>query len=182
MPKRPTLDLSEVLSHVGLTREYPIDVPAIVEDPLYGVDAVRGSIRLTNSGSALIVAGRVDTVVQLECCRCLAPMVEAIGADLDEQFVLTPSRSRRSPAAVEEEETELSGRLFQGAILDLAELLRQVLTPMLPSRPLHSADCLGLCSQCGKDLNEGPCGCLTASEASRSRLGTLLSELRDRSG
>lgn len=43
--------------------------------------------------------------------------------------------------------------------LDLDELLREDILLDLPSKFLCSPDCKGLCPRCGKNLNEGPCGC-----------------------
>ena len=43
--------------------------------------------------------------------------------------------------------------------LDLEELLREDILLELPSKYLCSPDCKGLCPKCGKNLNEGDCGC-----------------------
>jgi len=43
--------------------------------------------------------------------------------------------------------------------LDLDELLREDILLDLPSKYLCSPDCRGLCPKCGKNLNEGDCGC-----------------------
>ena len=42
---------------------------------------------------------------------------------------------------------------------DLDELLREDILLDLPSKYLCSPDCKGLCPKCGKNLNEGDCGC-----------------------
>jgi uncharacterized protein len=44
-------------------------------------------------------------------------------------------------------------------IIDLLEVMRQDILLALPPRPLCKPDCAGLCSQCGQNLNEGPCTC-----------------------
>jgi uncharacterized protein len=49
---------------------------------------------------------------------------------------------------------------YSGDEIDLSELLRESLLLELPMRPLCSDDCVGLCSVCGKNLNQGPCGCV----------------------
>lgn len=43
--------------------------------------------------------------------------------------------------------------------VDITEDLREAILLNLPHFPLCDDACKGLCSQCGKDLNEGPCGC-----------------------
>ncbi len=32
--------------------------------------------------------------------------------------------------------------------------------PVLAKEPIELTDCKGICSQCGKNLNDGPCGCV----------------------
>lgn len=43
--------------------------------------------------------------------------------------------------------------------LDLDELLREDILLEMPSKYLCGPDCKGLCPKCGKNLNEGNCGC-----------------------
>lgn len=43
--------------------------------------------------------------------------------------------------------------------LDLDELLREDILLELPTKFLCREDCRGLCPVCGKNWNEGPCGC-----------------------
>ena len=45
--------------------------------------------------------------------------------------------------------------------LDLDELIRADILLELPTKFLCSPDCKGLCPKCGRNLNEGPCGCNT---------------------
>lgn len=45
--------------------------------------------------------------------------------------------------------------------LDLDELIRADILLELPTKFLCSEDCKGLCSVCGKNLNEGSCNCNT---------------------
>jgi uncharacterized protein len=43
--------------------------------------------------------------------------------------------------------------------VDVTEDLREAILLNLPHFPLCDESCKGLCPHCGKDLNEGPCGC-----------------------
>lgn len=47
--------------------------------------------------------------------------------------------------------------------LDLSELCLSEIYLALPTKHLCSEDCQGICSMCGKNLNDGPCGCITKS-------------------
>ena len=45
------------------------------------------------------------------------------------------------------------------AELDLTETAREGIIFVLPSYPICGEGCKGVCPTCGKNLNEGPCGC-----------------------
>jgi uncharacterized protein len=67
--------------------------------------------------------------------------------------------------------------LFEDYILDLTELLRQNIAVAVPIKTLCSEECKGLCPRCGKDLNQGPCGCSPdVEESAFSALASLLEE------
>lgn len=55
--------------------------------------------------------------------------------------------------------------------VDLDPLVRDDIVIRYPSKLLCSPDCKGLCPNCGKNLNEGDCGC--AKEQTDPRLDAL---------
>jgi len=62
------------------------------------------------------------------------------------------------------EELELSSEdldrdLLPAVELDLSDLLHEELVLSLPNKPLCMADCKGICSGCGAELNEQECSC-----------------------
>jgi len=52
-------------------------------------------------------------------------------------------------------------------MLDLTEVVRQYLILYREQYPLCDEACAGLCPVCGKNLNEGPCGCQDAPQDPR---------------
>ena len=48
---------------------------------------------------------------------------------------------------------------LEGDSADLDDIVRTVFVLNLDSKLLCREDCKGLCPQCGKNLNDGPCGC-----------------------
>ena len=46
-----------------------------------------------------------------------------------------------------------------GCSLDIEQLVHNEILIHWPMRVLCKEDCKGICSHCGKDLNEGPCSC-----------------------
>jgi uncharacterized protein len=51
--------------------------------------------------------------------------------------------------------------LVEDLKLDLDELVYTEIIISLPMKHLCRADCKGICSGCGKNLNEGECNCST---------------------
>jgi len=48
-------------------------------------------------------------------------------------------------------------------MIDLAPLARELSLLSMPTKVLCRPDCLGLCQECGANLNEGDCGCAEAA-------------------
>lgn len=158
------LDLSEILTHPGMRYPYHVEEPPLVDEDIECADAVRGDLIFSNTGNVLMVKGELATRVVLSCSRCLVYYEEPLSMEVAEHFPLEVkvplSRGRQPVVTVEEEETSAeAGKLFEGPLLDLTEMIRQHVMLALPSRPLHAPDCLGLCPTCGANLNEGPCQC-----------------------
>lgn len=53
--------------------------------------------------------------------------------------------------------------LLQDYKLDLYELVFTEVVLAMPNKHLCKEDCKGLCQECGKNLNDGSCGCATKS-------------------
>ncbi len=50
-------------------------------------------------------------------------------------------------------------RVGEDGMIDLAPLVRELSLLALPIKVLCRPDCLGLCQECGANLNDGDCGC-----------------------
>jgi uncharacterized protein len=62
-------------------------------------------------------------------------------------------------------ESELDTLQVTEPVVDLEDILRQQVYLGLPAKQLCRENCLGLCSHCGKNLNEGQCSCHEKSAA-----------------
>ena len=67
--------------------------------------------------------------------------------------------------------------LLQDSKLDLYELCYTEVVLSLPRKHLCKEDCKGICQVCGKNLNDGPCGC--ATKTVDPRLQALAQFLKD---
>lgn len=66
--------------------------------------------------------------------------------------------------------------LVENMVLDLDALALEDVYLSLPSRFLCKKDCKGLCPFCGKDLNEGECGCKKPVDPRLAALQQLLTD------
>lgn len=121
----------------------------------------------------------MDGLIKLEChpcCdRCLARFKE--NERIPFHVVLSPLHERRRGREFDDGESEanlkddLEFGFYEGDRFDLAEIVREQILLSLPMKHLCRHDCAGLCQRCGKDLNEGPCGC--AQEKGDARFAVL---------
>lgn len=126
-----------------------IDADLVMKEPLVG------QIEMIRTAEGILVRGTLTTAAEVECSRCLEPFVERIEFDIDEEF--HPSVDIHTGVALPW--TEEATRIDESHTIDLTEIVRQNIFLALSMRPICRPDCAGLCPQCGKNLNEGPCSC-----------------------
>jgi uncharacterized protein len=101
--------------------------------------------------------GHLRTELELACSRCVEPYRFAVDADFDQRYL--PSSAASSELDNEVQEDDLETSYYSDDQIDLGELMREQFYLALPMKPLCSADCRGLCPQCGTNLNTGTCDC-----------------------
>jgi uncharacterized protein len=111
------------------------------------VDYVRGQLRLTRTNRGVLAKGQFLTELEIECVRCLEPFYLALTVPMEEMFAFSAAAD---PIYFIDE-----------GWLDLRLPLREQTLLTLPMHSLCRPDCRGLCSNCGHNLNEGPCNCRT---------------------
>ena len=105
------------------------------------------------SGDQVTISAEVRTEVLDECARCL----KRIQSPLEFTFNLHADKHGTGGRFERELEQDDYVVFHDGRNLDLDDELREAALLARPMAPLCRPDCLGLCSQCGADLNEGPC-------------------------
>ena len=137
-------DLAELLRTPGMRQVYEIYEQPYTDDDVEYVAPVTGKISVTNTGSMVLVCGPIDTVIELECSRCLDPVRATIHTDLEEEFdieVVESAAHRDQKVLVVEEEI---GRVFDGQTLCLDVLIRQAALLAAPLQPLCREQCPGI--------------------------------------
>jgi uncharacterized protein len=96
----------------------------------------------------------LETKVHQQCDRCLTDFEHPLFVRSPMLYVLG-----HPPAGDDVDDPEISYIPVTTVELDISNDLRDFIILALPEKHLCSEDCQGLCSNCGADLNLGPCAC-----------------------
>lgn len=141
----------------------------------------------------IYVIGVVEGTAVRQCVRCLKDFDDPVAFSLrvvyEREAKAAVSAAKRddarkkkvtTPDEVEQETRDDDLYCFAGDHLELAPMLREQVILASPMHPLCSDACLGLCSRCGKNLNEGPCQCaIEPTEGPFQVLRTIKEKLRE---
>lgn len=133
---------------LGTSRTMEIAYPKIhvAEDLLLA--PLEGTFTATRTSEGVYIGGVFHSQMTVPCVRCLEEAVVPLTIELDELFYYPPD------SAADGEYT-----IGENGFLDLGPLVREQTFLALPMQPLCEEECLGLCLECGQNLNEGDCGC-----------------------
>ncbi len=106
-----------------------LDVPEVI-------GTVRGVAQLTRLSDAILVTGRMRTVVRVPCARCMDDLDLQLAFDLDDQFVPCIDPVRGGP--VDPDDRWL---LDRGHNLDLSPVLAEAAISELPPRVVCPGQC-----------------------------------------
>ena len=112
-------------------------------DPSFSEVRIAGKIR--NVVGVMTIRALVSGICTTPCDRCLEPAVLPLEAELKTTVTLN--------ASDDDSITVAAGKI------DLEKTAYDALSLALPTKILCREDCLGICPTCGKNLNDGPCGC-----------------------
>lgn len=116
------------------------------------------SLRLESVHEGIYVSGTLKTTAEAECSRCLEPVSIPVAVDIQELFAYSL-----------EVEDDL---VIQDEHIDLEQVIVDSVVLNLPFTPICKADCLGLCPECGANLNEEP------GHAHEAKIDSRWSELK----
>jgi len=119
--------------------------------------------------------GKLATRLEGDCARCVEPVVQQVDRQFDLLYRPAGTDAGRDELSVTDAEAEIG--YYSGDGLQLEEVLREQVLLALPLKIVCREDCRGLCSQCGKNLNEGACACVPPVHDLR---WSALKEIRDK--
>ena len=150
------INLTDVFSSEGKVKEIKIpfdqDKFSYMGNKYPVSDRSDISITLTNIGTgSVLVEGNLDVTLTIPCDRCL----QSVNVPLTVAFTHQVFSPEKEDAASEEEEQNF----ISGYELDTDALINNEILINMPVKVLCREDCKGICPVCGRNLNEGECGC-----------------------
>lgn len=167
-------------------QSYTVDAPTVWSEPMseFGmvaqvVEPLVAEVFLLPQEDGVFIKGTLKGLVQVPCDRC-AEKANVTIAHSFEDFEGLPDvpdgLSKKQMAELVLTSSELDEapliRYQKGALIfDMPALLWEEFCLALPVKPLCKPDCAGVCPSCGKNLNDGACGC--AANGGDPRLAAL---------
>jgi uncharacterized protein len=110
-------------------------------------------------GDEIHITGSLNTAVETTCDRCLETSQRPMELEFD--LFYRPMKTIAHEEEIEIKPSEMEIGFYEGGGLELDDVLREQVLLALPMKRVCREDCKGLCPQCGKNLNQGPCSCKT---------------------
>ena len=115
------------------------------------------------------VSGPITFEALFTCGRCLKEFRESISMDMNIKLVPETETPKASEYELKNEDMDIY--YYNGDEIDLDPFIYEEVLLDMPSRPVCSEDCKGLCGICGKNKNFETCNC---NEISHTLLGEKL--------
>ncbi|UCC59537.1 MAG: DUF177 domain-containing protein [Dehalococcoidia bacterium] len=119
--------------------------------------AVQGRVQLLRTNRSILVSGKIGTTTKEVCSRCLEEFDLPLTLDIEEEYYVKRDPTTGAMLSVPSESGTFT--IDEDNILDLNEAVRQYILLTQPMKPICRENCAGLCSQCGRNLNEQSCDC-----------------------
>ena len=113
------------------------------------------SLTFTNIGTGrILLEGMMSLKLDMPCDRCLQSVEVPVSVSFAHE-IAAPSEEK---VQSEEEEEQC---FMSGYELDVDALMNNEILINMPVKVLCKEECKGICPVCGKNQNEGECGCDT---------------------
>lgn len=129
----------------GYSRDFDLNFPTLDLAPDLHLTDVTGMARFTRTSQGLLAEVQLAGIVQADCMRCLNDTDVNLATKFTELYEFDRGSILDSGLQVPDDR-----------IIDLGPLVREYILLDMPSNPVCKPDCLGLCANCGKNLNDTP--------------------------
>lgn len=138
------IDLTELLQKVGNEADIEqTEKVSFPEDNLNLTKPIKIKMHLVNTGTSVLLKGKIDTEVELECARCLKTFKLPLSFKIEEEYARKPP-APRGKGEIELKEEDFVYQIEKDNSIDLTEVIRQNLLLALPIKALCKPDCKGI--------------------------------------
>ncbi len=131
---------------IGIARDFDFVCESLPLAPDLTIQQLRGLATVSRNPQGLLVQAHFQAQLQTACSRCLSTFPLALKWQFIETYVFP--QKRKTP---EELLVPMDG------YIDLGDHVRDYALLAIPSRPLCSPECKGLCPVCGENRNQREC-------------------------
>ncbi len=154
-----------VAQPVGASHTFPFDFEEIQVSEDLDLRHFHGNVNFSRTPQGLLLQGKFQADMTLECVRCLEPYEHTLRWEMTELYTF-----RRKA-----KENDLI--LPEDGYINIQSLLREYILLEIPINPVCSPECKGLCPVCGANLNITQCNHhLQTEDSPFAALKSLLEE------
>ena len=143
-------DVSTIMNMEGASAPFSGTLEAFRLAPDVDISKMQLDGKISCTGGVLVLEASVAAEVLTQCARCLKEIKLPLIFDFSETLVLVGQEIDADADSV---------IFFEGKEIDVGEIAINNLLLNISSKYLCSEDCRGICPKCGKNLNDGDCGC-----------------------
>jgi uncharacterized protein len=149
------INVSQLLKlPIGATRSYRVSDRVNIAG---GDSLVQGEVSLVRTDRGILAKATLHTEVEIMCSRCLTLFISPLTLNIEEEYF--PVIDVVSGSSLSPPNEPGCFIIDEHHMLDLTEAIRQYALLAVPMKPLCRRACAGLCPACGRNLNQGICGC-----------------------
>jgi len=154
------IDITPILRNSGAALDFVFDETLGMLEGGIGTVTFTGPVHLEgkvrNFNGMLELEAKAAVSYTTQCDRCCDPLSGTLSVDIREDIVESGTEAAPDGAETQEEEERY---VFTGHVLELDVIAAESLLLDTPPYNLCKDDCLGLCPDCGANLNRNACNC-----------------------
>ncbi len=131
---------------IGYIREIPFDFTQSIALGAFHFENLSGIAAFHRTQNGLRLIGDFKAEMKTTCVRCLEEFSLSLETEFEEIFTY-PNHPLSEEEAI----------IPENGYLDLEEMVGDYLMLEVPINPICRKDCMGLCNECGQNLNLGIC-------------------------
>lgn len=154
------IDLSKLRNKEGAKETINLATKSIpFTEDFYFSKPLSIAMEIVNTGFVYDLKGTLNTELETVCNRCLEDLVFPLVKNFEEKLISSTDLFKLGE--IDQKQIEEEYRVFnKDDKIDITEIVAEHIFNGLPLKFLCSDHCQGLCTRCGKNINQENCNCL----------------------